>query len=37
MDYLYKCNNIKKTAKKFGCDIKYLYSKLVTWETVLRH
>ncbi len=31
IDYLYKYNNIKKTATKFGCDIKYLYSKLDTW------
>jgi hypothetical protein len=31
MEYLYECNNIKKTAEYFGCDIKYLYSKLDTW------
>jgi hypothetical protein len=31
MEYLYECNNIKKTAEYFGCDIKYLYSKLVLW------
>jgi hypothetical protein len=31
MEYLYECNNIKKTAEYFGCDIKYLYSKIVLW------
>ena len=31
MQYLYKCDSIKETAEKFGCDIKYLYSKISTW------